>query len=96
MCLSGKCSHGGSFDKTSSKEPTGGINKDDISSEHGSFHLRAAEMAIIATMELLEDIRLATGEQVFLRYEYLYCMIFPLGTQKKLYRIMSRLYISIK
>ncbi|XP_026105403.1 von Willebrand factor A domain-containing protein 7-like [Carassius auratus] len=64
---SGKCSHGGAFDRTSSTEPTGGINKDDISSEHGFLHQRAADMAINATMELLEDIRLATGDQAFLR-----------------------------
>ncbi|XP_016319877.1 von Willebrand factor A domain-containing protein 7-like [Sinocyclocheilus anshuiensis] len=63
----GKCSHGGFFDRTSSREPTGGINKDDISSSHGFLHKRAAEMAIRATMELLEDIRLATGNVAFLR-----------------------------
>uniref|UniRef100_A0A8C1L6I0 von Willebrand factor A domain containing 10, tandem duplicate 2 n=1 Tax=Cyprinus carpio TaxID=7962 RepID=A0A8C1L6I0_CYPCA len=63
----GKCSHGSIFDRTSSTEPTGGINKDDISSDHGFLHNRAAEMAINATMELLEDIRLATGDQAFLR-----------------------------
>ncbi|XP_042615048.1 von Willebrand factor A domain-containing protein 7-like [Cyprinus carpio] len=63
----GKCSHGSALDQTSSKEPTGGINKDDISSDHGFLHKRAAEMAINATMELLEDIRLATGDQAFLR-----------------------------
>ncbi|XP_016323632.1 von Willebrand factor A domain-containing protein 7-like [Sinocyclocheilus anshuiensis] len=63
----GKCSHGGFFDRTSSREPTGGINKDDISSDHGFLHQQAAEMAINATMELLQDIRLATGDQAFLR-----------------------------
>ncbi|KAG1925181.1 von Willebrand factor A domain-containing protein 7 [Pimephales promelas] len=63
----GKCSHGGLLDKTSYRDPTGGINKDDISSSHGFLHQRAAEMAIDATMELLEDIRLATGNQAFLR-----------------------------
>ncbi|XP_043107163.1 von Willebrand factor A domain-containing protein 7-like isoform X2 [Puntigrus tetrazona] len=63
----GKCSHGGSLDRTSSREPTGGINKDDVSSDHGFLHLRAAEMAINATMEVLQDIRLATGDQAFLR-----------------------------
>ncbi|XP_073699142.1 von Willebrand factor A domain-containing protein 7-like [Garra rufa] len=63
----GKCSHGSALDRTSFKEPTGGINKDDISSNHGVLHLHAAEMAINATMELLEDIRLATGDQAFLR-----------------------------
>ncbi|KTF80611.1 hypothetical protein cypCar_00038813, partial [Cyprinus carpio] len=65
--LASKCSHGSIFDRTSSTEPTGGINKDDISSDHGFLHNRAAEMAINATMELLEDIRLATGDQAFLR-----------------------------
>ncbi|XP_073699338.1 von Willebrand factor A domain-containing protein 7-like [Garra rufa] len=63
----GKCSHGGSIDRTSSREPTGGINKDDISSDHGFFHQRAAEMAINATVEVLQDIRLAIGNQAFLR-----------------------------
>ncbi|XP_052457565.1 von Willebrand factor A domain-containing protein 7-like [Carassius gibelio] len=63
----GKCSHGGFLDRTSSREPTGGINKDDISSEHGFLHQRAADMAISATMEVLQDIRLAIGDQAFLR-----------------------------
>ncbi|CAM4483557.1 unnamed protein product [Leuciscus chuanchicus] len=63
----GKCSHGGLLDRTSYRDPTGGINKDDISSSHGFLHQRAAEMAINATMELLQDIRLATGNQAFLR-----------------------------
>ncbi|TRY95912.1 hypothetical protein DNTS_021432 [Danionella cerebrum] len=65
--LAGKCSHGSYFDQTSSKEPTGGINKDDISSEHGFLHHRAANMAINATMEMLEEIRLAIGDQAYLR-----------------------------
>ncbi|XP_073699204.1 von Willebrand factor A domain-containing protein 7-like [Garra rufa] len=63
----GKCSHGGSLDRTSSREPTGGINKDDISSDHGFLHFRAADMAISATMEVLQDIRLAIGDRTFLR-----------------------------
>ncbi|XP_067260199.1 von Willebrand factor A domain-containing protein 7-like [Chanodichthys erythropterus] len=63
----GKCSHGGLFDRTSSRDPIGGINKDDISSSHGFLHQRAADMAINATMEMLQDIRLATGNQDFLR-----------------------------
>nr|XP_055060962.1 von Willebrand factor A domain-containing protein 7-like [Misgurnus anguillicaudatus] len=63
----GKCSHGGKDDKTSFKEPTGGINKDEITSSHGIHHQRAADLAISATMELLEDIRLAKGNQAFLQ-----------------------------
>ncbi|KTG07422.1 hypothetical protein cypCar_00037077 [Cyprinus carpio] len=35
--------------------------------DHGFLHKRAAEMAINATMEVLQDIRLATGNQAFLR-----------------------------
>ncbi|XP_068178147.1 von Willebrand factor A domain-containing protein 7-like isoform X2 [Antennarius striatus] len=65
--LAGKCSHGGSFDKTSKQEPTGGINKDTIGSSHGSLHHKAADLAMDATVELLEDIRLAVGEKNFLR-----------------------------
>ncbi|KAG5285814.1 hypothetical protein AALO_G00007750 [Alosa alosa] len=63
----GKCSHGGSFDRTSGQDPVGGINKDDTSESHGHLHLQAAEVAINATMELLEDIRLATSDKDFLR-----------------------------
>lgn len=68
MFCSGKCSHGGKRDKTSTTEPIGGINKDEISSDHGMYHNRAADLAIGATMELLEDIRLAKGNSAFLRY----------------------------
>ncbi|XP_067437736.1 von Willebrand factor A domain-containing protein 7-like isoform X1 [Thunnus thynnus] len=63
----GKCSHGGSFDQTSKQEPVGGINKDDVTSSHGSLHHKAADLAVDATMELLEDIRVAVGDKNFLR-----------------------------
>ncbi|XP_034450362.1 von Willebrand factor A domain-containing protein 7-like isoform X1 [Hippoglossus hippoglossus] len=63
----GKCSHGGSFDQTSKQDPVGGINKDDISSSHGSLHHAAADLAVSATLELLEDIRVAVGDKNFLR-----------------------------
>ncbi|XP_010777135.1 von Willebrand factor A domain-containing protein 7-like [Notothenia coriiceps] len=64
----GKCSHGGSFDRTSRKDPVGGINKDDLGSSHGSLHPKAADLAVNATMELLEDVRVAVGDKNFLRY----------------------------
>ncbi|XP_061625323.1 von Willebrand factor A domain-containing protein 7-like [Phyllopteryx taeniolatus] len=63
----GKCSHGGCLDQTSKQDPVGGINKDDIRSSHGSLHNQSANLAVIATMQLLEDIRLAVGEKNFLR-----------------------------
>ncbi|KAM9856777.1 von Willebrand factor A domain-containing protein 7 [Aulostomus maculatus] len=63
----GKCSHGGSFDKTSKRDPVGGINKDDMESSHGSLHHKAADLAVNATVELLEDIRVAVGDKNFLR-----------------------------
>nr|XP_019939288.1 PREDICTED: von Willebrand factor A domain-containing protein 7-like [Paralichthys olivaceus]XP_019939289.1 PREDICTED: von Willebrand factor A domain-containing protein 7-like [Paralichthys olivaceus] len=63
----GKCSHGGSFDQTSRQDPVGGISKDDIGSSHGSLHHTAADLAVNATMELLEDIRAAVGDKNFLR-----------------------------
>ncbi|KAG9332284.1 hypothetical protein JZ751_015445 [Albula glossodonta] len=65
--LAGKCSHGGSLDKTSRTDPVGGINKDDFEADHGHLHREAANVAINATMELLEDIRGAAGENDFLR-----------------------------
>ncbi|KAI1887898.1 hypothetical protein AGOR_G00195230 [Albula goreensis] len=63
----GKCSHGGLFDQTSRTDPVGGINKDDFEADHGHLHREAANVAINATMELLEDIRGAAGENDFLR-----------------------------
>ncbi|XP_015250351.1 PREDICTED: von Willebrand factor A domain-containing protein 7-like [Cyprinodon variegatus] len=63
----GKCSHGGFHDQTSKQEPKGGINKDTLTSEHGHLHIQAANVAIAATSELLEDIRLAAGEISFLK-----------------------------
>nr|XP_061792173.1 von Willebrand factor A domain-containing protein 7-like [Nerophis lumbriciformis] len=63
----GKCSHGGSFDQTSKREPVGGINKDETGSSHGSLHYEAANLAVNATLELLENIRIAVGDKNFLR-----------------------------
>ncbi|XP_039890206.1 von Willebrand factor A domain-containing protein 7-like [Simochromis diagramma] len=63
----GKCSHGGSADRTSRRDPVGGINKDTLDSSHGFRHNEAANLAIRATMELLEDIRLAAGDTNFMR-----------------------------
>ncbi|XP_029949231.1 von Willebrand factor A domain-containing protein 7-like [Salarias fasciatus] len=62
-----KCSHGGSFDKTSNEDPVGGINKDTRNSNHGFLHQEAADLALDATLELLEDIRVAVGDMNFLR-----------------------------
>lgn len=66
--LLGKCSHGGFFDRTSRRDPVGGINKDDVGSSHGLLHHKAADLAVNATMELLQDIRIAVGDKNFLRY----------------------------
>lgn len=66
--LQGKCSHGGFWDRTSRNDPVGGINKDKVGSSHGSLHHKAADLAVNATVELLEDIRLAVGDKNFLRY----------------------------
>ncbi|XP_066534386.1 uncharacterized protein [Hoplias malabaricus] len=63
----GKCSHGGFFDRTKRTDPKGGINKDDITSEHGNLHNQAAGIATAASTELLEDIRAAIGDSEFLR-----------------------------
>lgn len=63
----GKCSHGGLFDQTSKQDPTGGISKDDVGSSHGFLHHNAADVAVNATVELLEDIRLAVGDKNFLQ-----------------------------
>nr|XP_019952836.1 PREDICTED: von Willebrand factor A domain-containing protein 7-like [Paralichthys olivaceus] len=63
----GKCSHGGIYDFTSRIDPTGGINKDKNDSEHGHLHVKAANIAIAATSQVLEDIRRAAGDTTFLQ-----------------------------
>ncbi|XP_067297251.1 von Willebrand factor A domain-containing protein 7-like [Pseudorasbora parva] len=63
----GKCSHGDIFDFSSRLEPKGGINKDTRSSSHGYLHDDAAQVAIAATRQLLEDIRGSLGDSNFLR-----------------------------
>ncbi|XP_047463491.1 von Willebrand factor A domain-containing protein 7-like [Mugil cephalus] len=63
----GKCSHGGAVDITSYITPRGGINKDTSDASHGYLHVEAANLAIAATTELLEDIRGAAGDGPFLQ-----------------------------
>uniref|UniRef100_UPI0037E7810C von Willebrand factor A domain-containing protein 7-like n=1 Tax=Semicossyphus pulcher TaxID=241346 RepID=UPI0037E7810C len=63
----GKCSHGGGVDQTSTIDPKGGINKDTFGSNHGHLHTAAANMAIAASSELLEEIRAAAGDRPFLQ-----------------------------
>ncbi|XP_062852458.1 von Willebrand factor A domain-containing protein 7-like [Trichomycterus rosablanca] len=63
----GKCSHGDSWDMTSSTEPTGGINKDTRNSSHGYLHNIAADVATAATKQLLLNIRASVGDSEFLR-----------------------------
>ncbi|KAM8741550.1 von Willebrand factor A domain-containing protein 7-like [Acanthopagrus schlegelii] len=63
----GKCSHGGAVDQTSTIEPKGGINKDTFSASHGHLHTAAANLAIAATSELLQNIRLDAGDRPFLQ-----------------------------
>lgn len=63
----GKCSHGGETDLSSSKNPRGGISKDESHSYNANLHNNAVNLAAEATMELLEDIRGAIGNNNYLR-----------------------------
>ncbi|XP_014876907.1 von Willebrand factor A domain-containing protein 7 isoform X1 [Poecilia latipinna] len=63
----GKCSHGGESDLTSTKVPRGGISKDERRSDNKEFHDAAVNAAVAASLQLLEDIRLAVGNHDFLR-----------------------------
>ncbi len=65
---SGKCSHGGAADLTSSAVPRGGINKDERRTDNAAFHDAAVKAATDASLQLLDDIRLAVGNNEFLRY----------------------------
>ncbi|XP_072318599.1 von Willebrand factor A domain-containing protein 7-like [Eucyclogobius newberryi] len=63
----GKCSHGGWSDLTSFKVPRGGIHKDERRPDNQDYHDAAVKVATAATLKLLEDIRLAAGDNDFLR-----------------------------
>ncbi|XP_041789054.1 von Willebrand factor A domain-containing protein 7 isoform X1 [Chelmon rostratus] len=63
----GKCSHGGEADLTSAADPRGGINKDERRLDNVALHTAAVNAATAASLQLLEDIRLAAGDNAFLR-----------------------------
>ncbi|XP_062290579.1 von Willebrand factor A domain-containing protein 7-like [Scomber scombrus] len=63
----GKCSHGGASDLTSKEIPRGGISKDERRSDNMALHNAAVNTATAASLQLLEDIRLAVGDNDFLR-----------------------------
>lgn len=56
----GKCSHGGFLDSTSDLSASGGINKDSPNekwSPHYYHHSMAAQMAVEATIDILQEMR---------------------------------------
>uniref|UniRef100_A0A3Q1H4H9 von Willebrand factor A domain containing 11 n=1 Tax=Acanthochromis polyacanthus TaxID=80966 RepID=A0A3Q1H4H9_9TELE len=61
-----KCSHGGASDLTSTAVPRGGISKDERRSDNVALHNAAVNVATAASLELLQDIRLAAGDNGFL------------------------------
>ncbi|KAM3623176.1 uncharacterized protein V6R79_007988 [Siganus canaliculatus] len=63
----GKCSHGGAGDHTSTVVPRGGISKDELHSDNAALHNAAVKAAGAASLQLLEDIRSAVGDNEFLR-----------------------------
>ncbi|CAB1327012.1 unnamed protein product [Coregonus sp. 'balchen'] len=63
----GKCSHGGAADLTSSEVPRGGISKDERRSDNMALHTAAITVATTATLQLLDEIRGAAGDNDYLR-----------------------------
>ncbi|KAL3995927.1 protein-arginine deiminase [Sarotherodon galilaeus] len=63
----GKCSHGGAADLTSKINPQGGISKDERRQDNLAFYNAAVKAATDASLELLQDLRLAVGDEDFLR-----------------------------
>uniref|UniRef100_A0A3P9BWU9 von Willebrand factor A domain containing 11 n=1 Tax=Maylandia zebra TaxID=106582 RepID=A0A3P9BWU9_9CICH len=61
-----KCSHGGAADRTSKINPQGGISKDERHQDNLAFHNAAVQAATDASLELLQDLRLAVGDSNFL------------------------------
>lgn len=66
--MSGKCSHGGASDFTSTVVPRGSISKDERRPHNQALHDAAVNVAISASLQLLDNIRLAAGDHDFLRY----------------------------
>ena len=65
----GKCSHGGQLDATIETDAAGfGINKDNENSDHGSFHIMAAKIALTATIEQLKLLWSNVGNDAFGRF----------------------------
>ncbi|XP_068177577.1 von Willebrand factor A domain-containing protein 7 [Antennarius striatus] len=62
----GKCSHGGEGDLTGEAVPRGGISKDERRPDNAVLHDTAVNIATAASLQLLEDIRLAAGDNDFL------------------------------
>lgn len=54
---------------TSTAVPRGGIHKDIPHTGNTALHTQAVNIAIYASLDLLEDIRAAAGENDFLRYD---------------------------
>ncbi|XP_029949301.1 von Willebrand factor A domain-containing protein 7 [Salarias fasciatus] len=63
----GKCSHGGAADLTSTRIPKSVLHKDEPGKDSAFFHNTAVNVATAASLQLLEDIRLAAGDNDFLR-----------------------------
>ncbi|XP_015251674.1 PREDICTED: von Willebrand factor A domain-containing protein 7-like [Cyprinodon variegatus] len=63
----GKCSHGGASDFTSTVVPRGSISKDERRPHNQALHDAAVNVAISASLQLLDNIRLAAGDHDFLR-----------------------------
>ncbi|KAK7175492.1 hypothetical protein R3I93_002416 [Phoxinus phoxinus] len=64
----GKCSHGGTLDFTTGfGRSWDGINKDGSDSSHGSLHNQAVDVAIAASVQLLEKIWKSNDEPTFYR-----------------------------
>ncbi|XP_034444393.1 von Willebrand factor A domain-containing protein 7 [Hippoglossus hippoglossus] len=63
----GKCSHGGESDLTSKTVPRGGISKCERRFDNVALHNTAVNIATSASLQLLENLRLAVGDKEFLR-----------------------------
>ncbi|KAG9275573.1 von Willebrand factor A domain-containing protein 7-like [Astyanax mexicanus] len=64
----GKCSHGGATDLSSKQMPRGGISKDELLSHNAELHKAAVALATQASVELLDNIVAAVGNQEYLRF----------------------------
>ena len=99
----GKCSHGGPLDTSSLIHSIGGINKDSarklLSPLGHDLHYAAANLAKLASIKVLNEIREAVGDKPFLKFlnldQQLKTIVYVIDTTSSMSEELPRIQASI-